>query len=51
MKRKKIAIVLAAMSLMLMTGCGAQKEKLKAESVGNVFKHLKEEVDAYYEGN
>ena len=27
------------------------KEKLKAESVGNVFKHLKEEVDAYYEGN
>ena len=29
MKRKKIAIVFAAMSLMLMTGCGAQKEKLK----------------------
>lgn len=27
------------------------KEELKAESVGNVFKHLKEEVDAYYEGN
>ena len=27
------------------------KEKLKAESVGNVFKHLKEEMDAYYEGN
>ena len=27
------------------------KEKLKAESVGNVFKHLIEEVDAYYEGN
>ena len=32
MKRKKIAIVLAAMSLMLMTGCGAQKEKLKADT-------------------
>lgn len=27
------------------------KEKLGAESIGNVFKHLKEEVDAYYEGN
>ena len=32
MKRKKIAIVFAAMSLMLMTGCGAQKEKLKADT-------------------
>ena len=33
MKRKKIAIVFAAMSLMLMTGCGAQKEKLKADTL------------------